>query len=180
MKRIKVLKWEKISLVVPEKEDVEVWYKGINDIETQAFLNQFWNILHKETEEEYYESLRKDEKGKTFCIFVNKIEKVIWNVSLMNIDYFSRNAEIWIAIFDKKEQDKWYGTEALELILKYAFEILWLHKVFLRYLDFNKRAEKVYKKLWFREIWTKKEEKYIFWEYKDEILMEMMRSEYKK
>lgn len=37
MNRIKVMTWNTVSLVVPEKEDAQVWYEGINNIETQAF-----------------------------------------------------------------------------------------------------------------------------------------------
>ena len=40
MKRIKVLEGEKVALVVPEREDVEVWYRWINNLENQIFLAQ--------------------------------------------------------------------------------------------------------------------------------------------
>ncbi len=180
MKRIKILEWENISLVVPEREDIILWYEWINNIDTQTSLGQYWNIYYKEDEEECYENLRKDKTLKTFSIFVNKLEKTIWNISLMNIDNMSRNAEIWIMISDKDEQNKWYWTEALKLILKYAFEVLGLHKVCLKFIDFNKRAEKVYDKVWFKKVWILKDERYIFWKYNDVILMELLKSDYKK
>lgn len=180
MNRVKILSSDNISLVVPEKEDAIIWYKGINNLETQAFLDQFWNILHKETEEEYYESLRKNKTTKTFSIFVNETEKVIWNISLMSIDNISRNAEMWVMICDTDEQNKGYGTESIKLLLKYTFEFLGLHKVSLKYIDFNKRAKNIYEKIWFKEVGRKKEERYIYWKYNDIVLMEIMKNEWKK
>jgi len=38
MERTKVLSKDKISLVVPTREDAQKWYEGINDIETQSYL----------------------------------------------------------------------------------------------------------------------------------------------
>ena len=36
--RVKILEGELVSLVVPEKEDIQLWYEGVNDIETQLYL----------------------------------------------------------------------------------------------------------------------------------------------
>ena len=53
MERVKMLSWDKVSLVVPEREDIDIWYKWINDIETQSFLwEAFWSIIMKKYEEE--------------------------------------------------------------------------------------------------------------------------------
>ena len=51
----------------------------------------------------------------------------------------NRNAVVLISVFDKNYRSKGYGTEALSLLLKYAFEILGLHKVNLSYVIYNER-----------------------------------------
>ena len=181
MKRIKILEWKKISLVVPEKQDIEMWYKWINDIETQAVLwSMYWNIIFKEDEEEFYEIIRKDKNKRMFMIYVNKDKKVIWNIDLMNIDFQHRKATLWIVIFDKDSREKWYWTESIKLILKYWFEVLGLNKVNLKFIDFNSRAKKVYEKIWFKECGRLKEEMFVNWKYHDDIYMEIFARDFLK
>jgi len=179
MERITVLSWEKISLVVPEKEDTKLWYAWVNDIETQSYLGSMYGeIISLEAEEKYYDDIMKDTSTKLFCIYTEEIEKVIWNISLMWVDYKNRKAELWIAIFDKEQQNKWYGTESIKLILKYAFEVLWLNKVNLKFVKFNKRAQKVYEKIWFKECWRLKQESFVWWKYYDDIIMEIFAKDF--
>ncbi len=174
MERIKILEWKNISFVVPEKQDIELWYKWINDFETQSYLGSMYgNIIFKEDEEEYYEIVRKDKTNKLFMIYVNDDKKVIWNINLFKLDFFNRKAELWVAIFDKNSREKWYGTESIKLILKYWFEVLWLNKINLRFIEFNKRAQKVYEKVWFKECWRLKQESFRNWKFYDDIYMEI-------
>lgn len=111
---------------------------------------------------------------------MNKSKKIIGNIGLNSIDDFTRKASMWIAIFDKKNQDKWYGTGAIELLLEYVFDYLWFNKLKLNYIKFNDRVAKVYEKCWFKKVWVLKEESYIMWEYHDEVYMEIMRKDYLK
>jgi RimJ/RimL family protein N-acetyltransferase len=178
-KRVVIMEWKKISLVVPEKQDTELWYRGINDIETQSYLwTRFWTIISRESEEEYYNSINKSDKSLTFSIYIKWDNKIIWNISLMKIDYKNSHTELWVAIFDKEDQNKWYWTEAIKLIQKYIFTVLGLNKIYLVCSSINNRAWKVYSKLWFIEIWRLKGHFYTWWEYHDDILMEIMKNEY--
>lgn len=54
---------------------------------------------------------------------------------------------IWIG---QGYRDRGYGTEALRLVLGFAFGELKLHKVFLRVLEYNTRAIHAYQKCGFR------------------------------
>ena len=178
MERIKVLTDNIISLVVPEKQDIEVWYKWINDIETQSFLwTMYWEIITLEDEQDFYEDIRKDKKTKLFSIFVDEYKKIIWNISLW-VDFRNRKAELGVVIFDKENRWKWYWTKAINLILKYGFLVLWLNKITLRFFDFNKKAQKVYKKIWFKECWRFKKDYFIWGKYCDVICMEIFRDEF--
>lgn len=35
--RVIIMEWNPISLIVSEKQDVELWYKWVNNIETQSY-----------------------------------------------------------------------------------------------------------------------------------------------
>lgn len=180
MERVKVMIWDKVSLVVLERKDIDLWYKGMNDLEVlQYIFVHFWQLFYRENEEEFYENLLKDKTNRTFWIFINSQELNIWNISLHHISEKDRTAELWVAIFDKEEQNKGHWTEAIKLILKYGFEVLWLRKVWLRYIDFNVRWEKVYERVWFKEVGRLKKENYIKWKYHDEVIMEIFKEEFK-
>ncbi|MDZ7704419.1 MAG: GNAT family protein [Trueperaceae bacterium] len=70
-------------------------------------------------------------------------------VVLNDIDWDNRAANFRIAIGGAENRGKGYGTEAAELILSHAFDVLGLHRVALEVFDFNLRAQHVYRKLGF-------------------------------
>ena len=181
MESVIVLKWKKISLIVPEKQDVDIWYKWMNNIEiSKNLVYNFWNVWHKEDEEDFYEEQRKSKDCTMFSIYLNKEKKVIWNISLNKINKFYRNSELWVSIFEEDKLGKWYWSEAIRLVLNYAFEIIGLHKVYLNFVAFNERWKKAYEKVWFKEVWNFKEHNYVMWKYYDNTLMEIFKNEVKK
>ena len=66
-----------------------------------------------------------------FIIFTKKEKKPIGSVYLRDIDYANGKAEYGIFIGEDIAIGKGYGTEAAELILDYAFEVLQLSNIFL-------------------------------------------------
>ena len=73
----------------------------------------------------------------------------IGSVYLQNVDFQNMNAEYGIFIGEPNARGKGYGTECANLILKFAFEILGLHKIYLRVLGDNVIAQKSYMKAGF-------------------------------
>ena len=180
MNRIKVMEWEKVSLVVPEESDAVIWYEWVNNIETQFFLwSMYGEILTVEDEKEYFHMVRKDKTMRLFSLYANETKKVIGNISLINLDFQNRRSSLWIAIFDTTQREKWLGTEAMELMCEYAFDVLGLHKIQLEYIDTNTRAEAVYKKIGFQEVWRMKDHDYRKWKFYDCIMMEYYANDFK-
>lgn len=180
MDRIEILKWDKISLVVPEKSDIAIWQKAFSDIEFSASLiSTFWDIVSYENEEEFYNfSVVKSKDTKLMCIMEKLTWKIIWNWSL-KVDLKNRNAELGLSIFDEENRSKGYWKEALSLFMHFWFNVLGLHKIFLRVIWTNERAINAYKKVWFKESWRLREWLYLFWKYEDIVFMDILKSEYK-
>lgn len=178
MERIIYIKWDKISLVVPEKQDVNIMYQWMNNFEITKYLWEL-NRYYFENEENFYNSITSEQKH-FFMIMKNDTKDIIWWIGFNKFDKLSRNAEVWICIYKEIDLWSWYWTEAMKLFLRYTFEIVWCNKLKLWVFDFNWRWIKSYKKSWFKEVWRLKQEAYIGWEYKDSILMEIMRDEYYK
>ena len=76
-------------------------------------------------------------------------------IGVMNIRDFTNphgTAEFGITIGDAAERGKGYGTEAVRLLLDYAFTVLGVHNVWLDTPAYNSGAIRAYEKAGFREI----------------------------
>lgn len=72
------------------------------------------------------------------------------------------------------------GTEATKLILDYAFNVLKLHKVDLRVLEYNIRAINSYKKCGFIVEGVDREGAYIEEKWESDLFMSILEHEYRK
>lgn len=177
--RVIIKKWKKVSLVVPERRDVELWYTWINNPLTSQMIQTWGWITLFEDEERYYEKIL-EKRILTFCIFDNESQKIVWLIGLDPINHFHKFAELWIFIWDTKNHNKGFWTESIMLLLDYAFLIQWLRKVILKCFWHNTNAKKVYEKIWFKEVWKFKDHFFKNWEYVDEIHMEIFKEDFYK
>lgn len=67
----------------------------------------------------------------------------------MWLDYPHGDGFVWILIGERDYWGKGYGTDAMRVMLRYAFEELNLHRVSLRTFGFNLRAIRSYEKVGF-------------------------------
>ncbi len=73
----------------------------------------------------------------------------IGNILLIGIDALHRRAELGIAIGEKGDWGRGYGTDAIRVILRYAFEVLKLRRVELITDVDNERGIRAYEKCGF-------------------------------
>ena len=111
-----------------------------------------------------------------FSILSAVEDKPIGYVCLKGINRDNSSAEMGIAIMEKEYRSQGFGTEALKLALRYAFEELGLATVGLTVFPSNERAIKAYEKAGFIKRKTLKKS----WlmpdgEYADMLLMEVTR-----
>ena len=106
-----------------------------------------------------------------FIIYSKEAKMDVGSVYLRDIDQTHKRAEFGIFIGEESEMGKGIGTECIRLIVRYGFEKLQLHKVFLRVLADNEIARYSYEKAGFMQEAYLKDEVCIRGEYKDLILM---------
>lgn len=178
--RVIITKWEKVALVVPEKQDIDLWYRWINNPEINKYLYFSNTIWTKEAEEWFYDTLNKEWWNKCLSIMNLSTNDIIWNIEFHNIDALHRRAELWISIFKKEQHSKWFGTESIKLMLDYWFKVQNYRKIKLEYFWWNKAWEIVYSRIGFKEVGRCKEDYYSYGKYEDRIIMEIFKDEFYK
>jgi RimJ/RimL family protein N-acetyltransferase len=77
-------------------------------------------------------------------------DQLIGHISIREVSWTHGDAWIGMVIGDRENWNRGYGTDALRLALRYAFDELNLHRVTLGVYAYNRRAIHIYEKLGFR------------------------------
>lgn len=75
--------------------------------------------------------------------------RLVGDLELEEINWRRGDAELRICLGDKTMWNRGYGTEAVQLLLRYAFDSLGLRRVYLRVYRGNQRAIRCYEKCGF-------------------------------
>jgi RimJ/RimL family protein N-acetyltransferase len=102
---------------------------------------------------------------------------VIGFCRLVDIDWISRHAELGIMIGNAGQRGRGVGTEATALLCRYAFDDLNLTRLWLRVEAENKAARRLYSRLGFQEEGRLRRQAYVGGDYRDVILMGLLREE---
>ncbi len=105
--------------------------------------------------------------------------RYIGGIRLHGISWLDRSARLAMGIFDRRFWSHGYGTEALRLILRYAFDECDLHRVDLRVLEYNTRAIRCYEKCGFRREGLLRESALVDGVWYNDVIMAILESEYR-
>lgn len=120
-----------IDLCVPSKVAIfrDGWADWFNDSSTTKYLDQgvFPNTL--EDQLAFYDSLK--ERARLLLMIKPKaLEKVIGVISLSNINFFKRDAQVSIVIGVRRKKQRLYALESMARITQHGFEILGLKRIY--------------------------------------------------
>ena len=139
--------------------------------------------MTRDMEEKWFDAVKLKEDAIYFSIHViDELEpnKIIGNCAIQNIECRNRACTCGITIGEKNYQNKGYGTEVMELLVEYGFDILNLNRIELSVYEFNSRAFKTYQKVGFIEEGRKRQARYRKGKYHDEIIMAILREDWEK
>jgi RimJ/RimL family protein N-acetyltransferase len=157
------------DLVLLEKWDRDSDYQRLLNMNPAA---QFSSTMTKD----WFEN--NPSEGAFFIIRTLEDQKVIGFVDLGGYEWTARNAWVGIAIGESEFRSKGYGTDAMNVLLRYAFRALNLHRVNLGVFEFNKRAIRCYEKCGFKYEGTNRESIYKEDKRWDVFNMGILRSEW--
>ena len=172
MKYFKRLEGENVYLSPINVDDYQIYTKWLNNYNIVKYLTMQNQLLSLNKEKEIMEKISNEEF--VFAIVKSDKDVLIGNVGLSNIDYKNGNAELGIFIGEEGELSKGYGSEAILLLINYAFNNLRLHNIMLTVYADNIRAIKCYNKCGFKEFGRRTDALFRDGKYIDLIYMEIV------
>jgi len=162
-----------------DKSDLDDLMKWVNDEDVTRFLGSLMTPpLSRSAEEGFLGmAMTHSETHKVFAIETLAGE-FAGGIDLRVVDQIDRRAEVGIVIGFKDFWGKGYGTDAMKVLLKFAFGRLNLNRVSLRVFDYNERAIKSYEKCGFKREGLLRQDRFYAGEYHDTIVMGMLRQEF--
>lgn len=163
-----------------EKDDLPRFVRWLNDPEVRENLLLFAPMSLDEEEEWYNGVLKrpKEERPLAIEIEIGGEWLPIGNIGLMKFEWHARNAEVGLFIGEKQYWNRGYGSEALRVMVGYAFDFLNLNKVYLHVYETNPRGIRAYQKVGFVEEGRLRQEVYKNGRYIDVLVMSILRSEW--
>jgi RimJ/RimL family protein N-acetyltransferase len=157
--------------------DLPLLFTWINDRDTAL-----WNAPYHPVSEGDHRSWSGAIAAATdrvfFVIRRNGDDRTIGACQLHSIHPVHRTAELQTRIGEVGDRGQGFGTEAVRLLLKFAFEDLNLHRVQLQVFASNAAALRVYEKAGFVREGTLRQAAHIGGQYVDVVVMGILREDY--
>ena len=160
-----------------EREDVNTINQWRNDASLIACLGAPYRFINGEVDKAWYEQYMHSRNNTVRCVIVDDNNTVLGLISLVNINYINRSAELHIMIGDSENRGKGIGTFAVKSMVDHAFLNLNLHRIELGVLENNYPAIRLYEKTGFVKEGIKRESHYKNGEYVNMIMMGLLNTD---
>jgi RimJ/RimL family protein N-acetyltransferase len=147
--RARKLEGEKIELRRHVRENYRLYAGWYGDPEIWHLTSWAPSPLNRSAVEKLFEDREISQTDDSFAIHIKGDDEPIGVVSLMNKSEANESAELSVIVGHRDDRHKGYGTEAIDRLLRYAFEELGLNRIGLSVFDFNQEAISAYEKLGF-------------------------------
>jgi diamine N-acetyltransferase len=149
------MKGEKVTLRAVEPEDVELLYNWENKLENWKVSNTLApfprNVLEQyaKSDQDLYAF-----KQARFMICEKETDETVGCVDVFDLDLVNDRAGVGVLIAKPEYREKGYAKEALEILIKYAFEILNLHQLYCNIPADNEKSLKLFEQIGFQKTGT--------------------------
>ena len=128
-------------------------------------------LFTRESHENWIRTMVETGKVVQMIICETATDRPVGSVYIRDIDKTHQKAEYGIFIGEPQARGKGYGTAAAQVMIKYCFEELQLHRLFLRVYAENIQAIRSYEKAGFVKEAHRREDVCIDGKYHDIVLM---------
>jgi RimJ/RimL family protein N-acetyltransferase len=162
---------KKINLREVRESDVnQNYYSWLNDMEVNQYLESRFFPNSIDSIKNFVSSLNGSNSSTLFAIIENETHSHVGNIKLGPINWIHRLGDIGLLI-GKENWGKGYATEAIGLVVNYAFTDLNLHKVTAGAYSDNLGSIRAFEKNGFFVEGQKKEHAFYKGKYSDVVLL---------
>jgi len=177
--RVQFLVGERVYLRPIEPEDLPFIRQWANDPEVRRLTGEALP-MSKAGADEFLERVRQDKERVWFVVVLKENDRVIGEAGLLRMFHPWRNTDLSIIIGDKEAWGKGYGTQAILLLLDYAFGYLGFHRVSVGVVGFNERALRFYEKVGFKREGIQRDGYYYDHAFHDFVMMSILEDEFRQ
>ena len=163
---LRALEPEDLDFIHAVENDEEIWEASNTNTPYSRFLIK-----------QYLENARDDiyqAKQLRLAICLEKSFRAVGLIDLFEYDPKNNRAGVGIIIKSSADRNKGIGSEALELLTKYAFEKLNLHQLFANIDVDNESSMALFSNFGFKQIGIKKEWNLVKGRYRDEAIYQLI------
>ena len=170
-----ILLGKNINLRALEPDDLNFLFSAENN-------ELFWEIsgtqlpYSKYVLKKYLENAHQDiYEAKQYRFVISDFDNnPVGMIDLFDFNPLNKRVGIGILLLPQ-HQNKGYGSEALEMIIDYAFTYLDVHQIFANITSENTKSIKLFEKYHFKKVGVKKDWIYSNPNFKDEILYQLIK-----
>ena len=168
-----------VKLRAYEKSDADALFRWFSDEDVTRWLGppNFRSRAHQEKFIELAQAAGDD--AKYFAIETLD-GKLVGDTGIRKIDWQSRKAEFFITIGEKQCWDKGFGTDALRVVSRLAFDKMNLNRLWLTAIADNSRAIRCYEKCGFVREGLLRQDSFVDGKYRDVLMMAILREDYER
>ncbi|MHB8067015.1 MAG: GNAT family N-acetyltransferase [Desulfobaccales bacterium] len=168
---------KKVQLVHLEKEDLAKSQVWVNDPALKVLMLRVLPVTRMD-QEKWLEDITRNPAKMVFAIKLLGTGEHIGNTGFYQIDWLHRRAEFWILLGERGSWGQGVGTEVVQLMLRFGFGDLNLHKIYLHVGSTNEKAISLYKKLNFAVDGMLREHYFLEGNYLDVLAMSILKKDY--
>jgi diamine N-acetyltransferase len=175
--RVEFLVGERVYLRPIEPEDLSLVRRWANDPEIRRLTGEVLPMSQAGADG-FMEKVRQDKERVWFVVVRREDHRVIGEAGLLRMFHAWRTTDLTLIIGERDAWGKGYGTEAILLLLDYAFGALNFHRVAVGVVGFNEKAIRFYEKVGFRKEGRQRDGYYCDHAYHDFVMMSILEDEF--
>ena len=161
-----------------EKDDLGLLRQWANDPEIRGLTGEVWPT-GPASMEEFWQKTQTDSSRVWFAIVVKEGSRLIGECGLLRMFPPWRTTDLSLILGDKAARRQGYGTEAIRLLLDYAFGHLNFHRVAIGVVGSNAGALRFYEQAGFKPEGVQREGYYYRHRYEDFVMMSILENEFR-
>lgn len=166
----------KVKLCALNESDSSKILEWINNPELKKMIGTVFPISNLEHKIWFEKKITNNNYERIFGIKEFRGESLIGIIGLKNIDYVNSNAELYIYLGEEESKGRGLGKDAITTLIKFAFEEMNLHRLYLEVFSYNLPAQSSYKKSGFKVEGILKESLYREGKYHDKVIMGIIKN----